>query len=49
MAKGQQKTNKEQKKPKKDQSALKALTTEPIRTTVVTSIIPKGKIKKIGQ
>jgi hypothetical protein len=49
MAKGQQKTNKEQKKPKKDQSAPKALASEPIRTSVVTSIIPKGKIKKVGQ
>ncbi len=45
MAKGQQKSNKEGKKPKKDTSAPKVLTGEPVRTTIVTSVMPKGKEK----
>jgi hypothetical protein len=45
MAKGQQKSNKESKKPKKDTSAPKVLSSEPMRATVTTTIIPRGKEK----
>ena len=48
MAKGQQKTNKEAKKPKKDTSPPKPLssgTGEPVRATVTTAVIPRGKLK----
>ena len=45
MAKGQQKTNKESKKPKKDTSPPKPLTGEPMRAAVTTDVIPRGKIK----
>lgn len=44
MAKGQQKSNKESKKPKKDTSPPKALsmdTERPVQKT--TAIIPRGK------
>lgn len=48
MAKGQQRSNKEAKKPKKDSSPPKTtpLSGEPVRATIVTSIMPKGKEKK---
>ena len=52
MAKGQQKSNKEAKKPKKDTSPPKTtpMTGEPMRAAIVTSIMPKGKEKKkLGQ
>ena len=47
MAKGQQKSNKEAKKPKKDTSPPKtpALGGEPVRATVTTAVIPRGKLK----
>ena len=47
MAKGQQKTNKEAKKPKKDTSAPKpaAGISEPVRPTVTTYVAPRGKLK----
>jgi hypothetical protein len=45
MAKGQQKTNKESKKPKKDTSPPKVLTGEPVRATITTTVIPRGKDK----
>jgi hypothetical protein len=45
MAKGQQKSNKESKKPKKDTSAPKGLTGEPMRAAVTTAVIPRGKEK----
>ena len=46
MAKGQQKTNKEAKKPKKDTSPPKAPSGgEPVRATITTAVIPRGKIK----
>ncbi|WP_170211775.1 hypothetical protein [Rhodoferax bucti] len=47
MAKGQQKTNKESKKPKKDSGSVpKPLSSgEPVRATVVTAIMPRGKLK----
>ncbi len=45
MAKGQQKSNKETKKPKKDTSAPKPPSAEPVRATVTTTVIPRGKLK----
>jgi hypothetical protein len=45
MAKGQQKSNKEVKKTKKDTSPPKVQTGEPVRATIVTSVIPRGKDK----
>ena len=46
MAKGQQKTNKEAKKPKKDTSPPNAPSgAEPVRATITTAVIPRGKIK----
>ena len=46
MAKGQQKSNKESKKPKKDSSPPKPLSGgEPVRPTVTTAVIPRGKEK----
>ncbi len=48
MAKGQQKSNKESKKPKKDatSSAAKPPVGEPVRATITTAVMPKGKEKK---
>ena len=48
MAKGQQKSNKESKKPKKDSSPPKPLssTGEPVRASITTAVIPRGKEKK---
>jgi len=48
VAKGQQKTNKESKKPKKAAaSAAPVLSSahEPVRAAVTTSVMPKGKAK----
>ncbi len=48
MAKGQQKTNKESKKPKKDNSPPKPASSsanEPVRPTVTTFVAPRGKMK----
>jgi hypothetical protein len=48
MAKGQQKTNKEAKKPKKDTSPPKPASSsnsEPVRPTVTTYVAPRGKMK----
>ncbi len=48
MAKGQQKSNKESKKPKKDTSAPKTPAgpgAEPVRATITTAVIPRGKLK----
>ncbi len=48
MAKGQQKTNKEAKKPKKDSSPPKpssGVVGEPVRATITTAVIPRGKLK----
>jgi hypothetical protein len=47
MAKGQQRANKEAKKPKKDTSPPKPVGTggiEPVRT-ITTAVIPRGKLK----
>jgi hypothetical protein len=46
MAKGQQKSNKETKKPKKDSTTPKPLSgTEPVRPLVTTAVMPRGKLK----
>lgn len=48
MAKGQQKSNKETKKPKKDSTPPKPVSSsvaEPVRATVTTAVIPRGKLK----
>ena len=45
MAKGQQKTNKEAKKPKKDTSPPKPIFGDPMRVPVTTAVIPRGKLK----
>lgn len=47
MAKGQQKTNKEAKKPKKDTAPPKPLNAgePPVRATITTAVIPRGKLK----
>lgn len=45
MAKGQQKSNKEGKKPKKDTSPPKPLTGEAVRPTITTTVMPRGKLK----
>jgi hypothetical protein len=41
------KSNKEAKKPKQDHTALKVPLSDPIRATVTTAILPKGKAKSI--
>ena len=46
MAKGQQKTNKETKKPKKDTSPPKPVSPDAVRPTITTVVAPRGKIKK---
>ena len=49
MAKGQQKTNKESKKPRKVAVVDKTLglgsPSEPVRASTVTAVSPKGKAK----
>lgn len=45
MAKGQQKSNKEAKKSKKDNSPAKVPTGEPLRATITTAVMPRGKEK----
>ncbi len=45
MAKSQQRSNKETKKPKKDSSPPKPLSGEPVRPSMTTSVIPRGKLK----
>lgn len=44
MAKGQQ-SNKMTKKPKKDTSPPKPVSPDAVRSTVVTQVMPKGKLK----
>jgi|GEM_PF-987447 hypothetical protein len=46
MAKGQQRKNKENKKPKKDLTAPKPGIVETTKSMLATSIIAKGKLKK---
>ena len=45
MAKGQQKSNKEGKKPKKDKSPPKPVSADAVRPTVTTTVMPRGKLK----
>ena len=47
MAKGQQRSTKEAKKPKKDTSPPKPITpgSEPVRAVITTAVIPRGKLK----
>jgi hypothetical protein len=45
MAKGQQKSNKETKKVKKDTSPVKLGGAEPTRAPPITAVIPRGKLK----
>jgi len=47
MAKGQQRTNKESKKPKKDNAPPKPLsgTAPPMQPSMTTAVIPRGKLK----
>jgi len=51
MAKGQQKSNKETKKPKKEAPGSKptsgagVVAGEPVRPTVTTYVAPRGKLK----
>ncbi|MCX7278855.1 MAG: hypothetical protein NTZ15_16300 [Burkholderiales bacterium] len=47
MAKGQQKTNKEAKKPKKDTSPPKPISGEAVRPTITTVVPVRGKLKKV--
>ncbi|MDR7378309.1 hypothetical protein J2X19_002988 [Rhodoferax ferrireducens] len=46
MAKGEQKSNKESKKPKKDTSPPKPISTEAVRPTITTVVPVRGKLKK---
>ena len=46
MAKGQQRTNKESKKPKKDTSPPKPISADAVRPTITTTVPLKGKMKK---
>ena len=46
MAKGEQKTNKESKKPKKDTSPPKPISADAVRPTVTTVVPVRGKLKK---
>ena len=46
MAKGEQKTNKESKKPKKDTSPPKPISNDAVRPTVTTVVPVRGKLKK---
>lgn len=47
MAKGQQRSNKEAKKPKKDSAPPKPLSGggAPLQPTMTTAVIPRGKLK----
>ncbi len=49
MAKGQQNSNKMVKKPKKDSTPPKPVSTDAVRPTIVTAVLPRGKAKKAGQ
>ena len=45
MAKGQQKSNKEAKKPKQDPSPPKRVSADAVRPTVTTVVPVRGKLK----
>jgi hypothetical protein len=49
MAKGQQRTNKETKKPKKDGSPPKPISTDAVTPTKVTIVPERGKKAKLGK
>jgi hypothetical protein len=49
MAKGQQRSNKEMKKPKKDTSAPKPISQSAITPTKVTVVPERGKKEKLAQ
>ena len=46
MAKGQQKSNKETKKPKKDTAPPKPVSADAVRPTITTVVPVRGKLKK---
>jgi hypothetical protein len=46
MPKGQQRSNKETKKPRKDTSPPKPVSTDPVRPTITTVVPVRGKVKK---
>lgn len=46
MAKGQQKSSKETKKPKKDMSPPKPVSPDAVRPTITTVVPVRGKLKK---
>jgi len=46
MPKGQQRTNKESKKPKKDTAPPKPVSADAVRPTVTTVVPVRGKVKK---
>ncbi len=46
MAKGQQKSSKESKKPKKDSAPPKPVSPDAVRPTIVTVVPIRGKLKK---
>ena len=46
MAKGQQKSNKESKKPRKDSSPPKPMSPDAVRPTITTVVPIRGKLKK---
>ena len=46
MAKGQQKSSKEAKKPKKDTSPPKSVSPDAVRPTITTVVPVRGKLKK---
>jgi hypothetical protein len=46
MAKGQQKSNKETKKPKKDTAPPKPVSPDAVRPTITTVVPVRGKLKK---
>ena len=46
MAKGQQKSSKEAKKPKKDTSPPKPVSPDAVRPTITTVVPVRGKLKK---
>lgn len=46
MPKGQQRSNKESKKPRKDASPPKPVSADAVRPTVTTVVPVRGKLKK---
>lgn len=46
MPKGQQRSNKEAKKPKKDASPPKPVSADAVRPTITTVVPARGKLKK---